>query len=92
MNTIVRVVLDPELPPGKVRIGDGVRVVHCPDDAALGRELRTLVVACRNEQAAERLREIVRVRADLELAPPLHSAEPDTREAVSADDLADAIG
>ncbi len=51
---IVRIVVDPTMPLGKYRVG-GVRIVHCPDDAALGRELRTQVVTCGSAQEAERL-------------------------------------
>lgn len=65
---LVRIVLDATLPPGKYRVGDGVRVVSCEDDAAVGRELRTVVVACRGEVEAARMREIVAADDNLELA------------------------
>jgi hypothetical protein len=87
----VRIILDPTLPMGKYRIG-GARVVHIEDDAALGRELRTVQIACHAENDAAYIREVVANDDDLELAGPEYSAEPDTREAVSADDLQDAIG
>lgn len=64
---LVQIVLDTTLPPGKYRIG-GVRVVSCEDDAAVGREMRTVLVACRGEVEAERMREIVAAHDNLELA------------------------
>jgi hypothetical protein len=67
----VRIYLDPSLPMGKYRIG-GVRVLHIKDDAALGRELRTIEVACHAENDAAYIREAVANDDDLELAEQEH--------------------
>lgn len=64
---LVRIEFDEGLSPGKYRVG-GVRVVGCKDDAALGRALRTVFVACHGEADAERLREIVAGDDFLEMA------------------------
>lgn len=63
----VRVIIDPAVPAGRYKIG-GVRVVHIGDDAALGREIRTVQVGCHDAAAAWRLREIVETDEDLEMA------------------------
>lgn len=64
---LVRIVIDPTVAPGKYETG-GVRVVRCEDDAAVGRELRTVQVTVHGEQEAERLRAIVADDDTLELA------------------------
>lgn len=64
---LVRIEFDEGLSPGKYRIG-GVRVVGCKNDAALGRALRTVLVACHGEADAERLRAIVAEDDCLEMA------------------------
>jgi hypothetical protein len=67
MKHRVRAIIDPTVPAGRYRIG-GVRIVHVNDDAALGREIRTVEVGCHDAAGAWRLREIVEADEALEMA------------------------
>ena len=64
---LVRIVIVPSLEPGVYR-KEGIRIVCARDDAELGREMRTVEMACHSETEAARLREIVAEREGLELA------------------------
>lgn len=55
MKTIIRIVIDPEVPEGSVMTG-GARIVIPKNDQDLGRELRTQVVRVNNEGDAAALR------------------------------------
>lgn len=58
MEKLVRIYIDSDVPQGRWRVG-GVRIAECLDDAALGRELRTVEVGCHDAADARRLREVV---------------------------------
>lgn len=63
---LVRLVLDPTLSPGAYRLGD-TRIVDAGDDAALGRELRTVQVACSSDVDRRAMAAIVAADEGLEL-------------------------
>lgn len=65
MAEIVRIIADATVPPGMFSLG-GVRVVDV-DDAALGRELRTVEVRCHGVEEADRMRALVDADPALEL-------------------------
>lgn len=66
---LVRIVIDPNIPAGRYRVG-GVRIADPQDDAELGRELRTSEVGCHSEEDAANLRQIIARDPHLELETP----------------------
>lgn len=65
---LVRIIVDPDVPAGEVQVGGGVRIVAAGDDAALGRELRTVEARVPDEATAAGLREQVRESPTMEMA------------------------
>lgn len=67
MTELVRVIVDPDVPPGEIHFG-GARVLPGPvDDETLGRELRTREVRVPTEKLAEEMRDVVRNHSRAEL-------------------------
>lgn len=64
----VRIILDASVERGKFHVGGGVRIVEGGDDAALGRELRTVEVRCYGEIEAATMRSLVNADEHLQLA------------------------
>lgn len=65
MRKRVEIVVDRKLAPDEVAVG-GVRIVHPRNDEELGRELRTMKIAC-HPSSLEQTQEMVRRYKDLEL-------------------------
>lgn len=69
ITRLVRIVLDRRVLPGMYEIG-GVRIADLVegDDAALGRELRTVQVRCHGQKEADAMKALVAADEGLELA------------------------